>query len=73
HGAAAIPHQQTYGEWDAPSYAGADYGSYGGEPRRPRTPHPSPPTHRCIGDSSATTGRSHDPTTRTEEAWPLRR
>ncbi|WP_369169820.1 glycosyltransferase [Streptomyces sp. R28] len=29
--AAAIPQQQPYGDWDAPSYAGAEYGSYGGE------------------------------------------
>ncbi|MEU9208871.1 glycosyltransferase [Streptomyces sp. NPDC048415] len=28
---AAVPQQQTYGEWDTPSYAGADYGTYGGE------------------------------------------
>ncbi|MFE9807725.1 glycosyltransferase [Streptomyces sp. NPDC005548] len=29
--AGAVPHQQTYGEWDAPSYAGAEYGTYGAE------------------------------------------
>ncbi len=28
---AAIPQQQSYGEWDAASYAGAEYGTYGGE------------------------------------------
>jgi GT2 family glycosyltransferase len=28
---AAVPHQQSYGEWDAPSYAGAEYGGYGDE------------------------------------------
>jgi GT2 family glycosyltransferase len=28
---AAVPQQQTYGEWDTPSYAGAEYGTYGGE------------------------------------------
>ncbi|MFD9589560.1 glycosyltransferase family 2 protein [Streptomyces sp. NPDC059980] len=27
----AVPHQQTYGEWDTPSYAGAEYGTYGAE------------------------------------------
>ncbi|MFC5217582.1 glycosyltransferase family 2 protein [Streptomyces coerulescens] len=26
-----IPQQPPYGEWDTPSYAGADYGDYGGE------------------------------------------
>ncbi|WP_128375817.1 glycosyltransferase family 2 protein [Streptomyces cavernae] len=25
----AIPQQQSYGDWDQPSYAGAEYGSYG--------------------------------------------
>ncbi|MET7387920.1 glycosyltransferase [Streptomyces sp. NPDC005529] len=29
--AGAVPHQQTYGEWDTPSYAGAEYGTYGAE------------------------------------------
>ncbi|MER5474103.1 glycosyltransferase [Streptomyces sp. NPDC002685] len=31
--AAAVPHQQAYGAWDTPSYAGAEseYGTYGGE------------------------------------------
>ncbi|MET9834972.1 glycosyltransferase [Streptomyces sp. NPDC006385] len=28
---AAIPHQQSSGEWDTPRYAGADYGTYSGE------------------------------------------
>ncbi|MFF1682075.1 glycosyltransferase [Streptomyces sp. NPDC058256] len=28
---AAVPQQQAYGEWDTPSYAGAEYGTYGGE------------------------------------------
>lgn len=28
---AAIPQQQSSGEWDTPSYAGAEYGGYGGE------------------------------------------
>lgn len=26
--AAGVPHQQSYGEWDAPTYAAADYGQY---------------------------------------------
>ncbi len=26
-----VPQQQTYGEWDTPTYAGAEYGTYGGE------------------------------------------
>ncbi|WP_078916719.1 glycosyltransferase family 2 protein [Streptomyces viridochromogenes] len=29
--AAAIPQQQSHNEWDAPSYAGGEYGGYGGE------------------------------------------
>ncbi|AVH58338.1 MULTISPECIES: glycosyltransferase family 2 protein [Streptomyces] len=29
--ATAVPQQQTYGEWDTPSYADTDYGTYGGE------------------------------------------
>ncbi|MFD7710939.1 glycosyltransferase family 2 protein [Streptomyces sp. NPDC059786] len=29
--AAAVPQQQSYGDWDAAGYQGADYGSYGGE------------------------------------------
>ncbi|MCT9005668.1 glycosyltransferase family 2 protein [Streptomyces rhizosphaerihabitans] len=29
--AAAVPHQQAYGEWDSPSYANAEYDTYGGE------------------------------------------
>jgi hypothetical protein len=29
--AAAVPQQQAYGEWDTASYAGAEYGTYGGE------------------------------------------
>jgi hypothetical protein len=31
--AAAVPHQQSYGEWDTTAYAGAgaEYGAYGGE------------------------------------------
>jgi hypothetical protein len=29
--ATAIPQQQSYGEWDTASYAGAEYGTYGGE------------------------------------------
>ncbi|MFD4568908.1 glycosyltransferase family 2 protein [Streptomyces sp. NPDC058251] len=28
---AAVPQQQAYGEWDTASYAGAEYGTYGGE------------------------------------------
>ncbi|MEU1041808.1 glycosyltransferase family 2 protein [Streptomyces sp. NPDC005907] len=28
---AAVPQQQTYGEWDDAGYAGAEYGGYGGE------------------------------------------
>ncbi|MGW3415409.1 glycosyltransferase [Streptomyces sp. NPDC000888] len=28
---AAVPQQQAYGEWDTPSYAAAEYGTYGGE------------------------------------------
>ncbi|WP_079085125.1 glycosyltransferase [Streptomyces dysideae] len=28
---APVPQQQPYGEWDTPSYAGAEYGAYGGE------------------------------------------
>lgn len=27
----AVPQQTPYGEWDTPSYAGAEYGTYGGE------------------------------------------
>ncbi|MFE0103243.1 glycosyltransferase [Streptomyces sp. NPDC059009] len=26
-----LPQQQSYGEWEAPAHAGAEYGSYGGE------------------------------------------
>ncbi|MEV2236232.1 glycosyltransferase [Streptomyces phaeochromogenes] len=29
--AAQVPQQQTYGEWDTTTYAGAEYGTYGGE------------------------------------------
>lgn len=29
--ATAVPQQTSYGEWDTPSYAGAEYGNYGGE------------------------------------------
>ncbi|WP_406415689.1 glycosyltransferase family 2 protein [Streptomyces sp. NBC_01614] len=29
--AAAIPQQQSYGEWDTPGYSGAEYGNYGGQ------------------------------------------
>ncbi|GAA5037286.1 glycosyltransferase [Streptomyces siamensis] len=29
--AAAVPQQHAYGEWDTPSYAGAEYGTSGGE------------------------------------------
>jgi GT2 family glycosyltransferase len=29
--AGAVPHQQAYGEWDSPSYADAEYDTYGGE------------------------------------------
>ncbi|MFD4526367.1 glycosyltransferase [Streptomyces sp. NPDC058470] len=28
---AAVPQQQAYGEWDTPSYAAAEYGTYGAE------------------------------------------
>ncbi|MEU8865797.1 glycosyltransferase family 2 protein [Streptomyces umbrinus] len=28
---AQVPQQQTYGEWDTTTYAGAEYGTYGGE------------------------------------------
>ncbi|WP_405932121.1 glycosyltransferase [Streptomyces sp. NBC_00827] len=28
---AAVPQQQAYGEWDTPSYASAEYGTYSGE------------------------------------------
>ncbi|MFE6482694.1 glycosyltransferase [Streptomyces sp. NPDC057757] len=28
---AAVPQQQAYGEWDTPSYASAEYGTYGAE------------------------------------------
>ncbi|MER6425281.1 glycosyltransferase family 2 protein [Streptomyces sp. NPDC001137] len=27
----AVPHQQSYGDWDATGYQGADYGNYGNE------------------------------------------
>ncbi|WP_369235875.1 glycosyltransferase family 2 protein [Streptomyces sp. R21] len=27
----AVPQQQSYGDWETPSYAGAEYGTYGGE------------------------------------------
>lgn len=29
--AVAVPHQQAYGAWDTPSYANAEYDTYGGE------------------------------------------
>ncbi|TXS76437.1 MULTISPECIES: glycosyltransferase family 2 protein [unclassified Streptomyces] len=31
HAPAAVPHQQTYDDWETPGYGGADYGSYGAE------------------------------------------
>ncbi|WP_406477061.1 glycosyltransferase [Streptomyces sp. NBC_01615] len=38
---AAVPQQQAYGEWDAPSYAGADYGTYGGEQYQGQQQYPA--------------------------------
>ncbi|WP_406372365.1 glycosyltransferase [Streptomyces sp. NBC_00647] len=39
--AAAVPHQQAYGEWDTPSYAGAEYGTYGEEQYEGRQQYPA--------------------------------
>lgn len=38
---AAIPQQQSYGEWDAASYAGAEYGTYGGEQYQANEQYPA--------------------------------
>lgn len=38
---AAVPHQQAYGEWDTPSYGGAEYDTYGGEQYQGRQQYPA--------------------------------
>ncbi|WP_369247050.1 glycosyltransferase [Streptomyces sp. R41] len=37
----AVPHQQAYGEWDTSSYAGAEYGTYGGEQYQGQQQYPA--------------------------------
>ncbi|MGV9254933.1 glycosyltransferase [Streptomyces sp. NPDC003697] len=41
--APAVPHQQSYGEWDRAGYAGADYGGYGGDPYQGAQQYPAGP------------------------------
>ncbi|MDQ0991274.1 GT2 family glycosyltransferase [Streptomyces sp. V3I7] len=38
---AAVPHQASYGDWDRPAYAGAEYGTYDGEQYQDGTGHPA--------------------------------
>ncbi|MEU5343466.1 glycosyltransferase [Streptomyces sp. NPDC020766] len=40
--AAQVPQQQTYGEWDTTTYAGAEYGTYGGEQQYQGAPQQYP-------------------------------
>ena len=37
----AVPQQQSYGDWDTPSYAGAEYGTYGGEQYQGQQQYPA--------------------------------
>ncbi|MGW3424693.1 glycosyltransferase [Streptomyces phaeochromogenes] len=39
---AQVPQQQTYGEWDTTTYAGAEYGTYGGEQQYQGAPQQYP-------------------------------
>jgi hypothetical protein len=39
--AVAVPHQQSYGEWDTPSYANAEYDNYGGEQYEGQSGYPA--------------------------------
>ncbi|MFE2301474.1 glycosyltransferase family 2 protein [Streptomyces sp. NPDC059445] len=39
--AVAVPHQQAYGAWDTPSYANAEYDTYGGEPYEGQQGYPA--------------------------------
>jgi hypothetical protein len=38
---AAVPQQQSYGEWDTPSYADTDYAGYGGEQYKSAQQYPA--------------------------------
>lgn len=38
---AAVPQQQSYGEWETPAHAGADHGTYQGEQQYVEAPYPA--------------------------------
>ncbi|MCL8016393.1 glycosyltransferase [Streptomyces sp. AS02] len=59
--AAAIPQQQSYGEWDSPSYAGAEYGSYGGEQYPGGQQHPAGGAYDQTYQADPYQGGQYDP------------
>lgn len=59
--AAAIPQQQTYGEWDTPSYAGAEYGGYGGEQYQTGQQYPAGGAYDQAYQADPYQGGQYDP------------
>jgi GT2 family glycosyltransferase len=57
---AAIPQQQSYGEWDTASYAGAEYGTYGGEQYQANEQYP-PGTYDQSYQADPYQGGQYDP------------
>ncbi|WP_217213215.1 glycosyltransferase family 2 protein [Streptomyces sp. AC550_RSS872] len=59
--AAAIPQQQSYGEWDTRPYAGADYGGYGGEQYQTGQQYPAGGAYDQAYQADPYQGGQYDP------------
>ncbi|MGN9763480.1 glycosyltransferase [Streptomyces sp. SD31] len=57
----AIPQQQPYGEWDTPSYAGAEYGGYGGQQYEGGQQYPAGGTYDGTHQADPYQGGQYDP------------
>ncbi|MDC0773597.1 glycosyltransferase family 2 protein [Streptomyces sp. HD] len=58
---AAIPQQSSYGEWDTPSYAGAEYGGYGGEQHQGGQQYPAGGAYDQAYQADPYQGGQYDP------------
>ncbi|WP_079056221.1 glycosyltransferase family 2 protein [Streptomyces caeruleatus] len=59
--AAAIPQQQSYGEWETPSHAGAGYGGYGGDQYQPGQQYPAGGAYDQTYQADPYQGGQYDP------------
>ncbi|NUT25770.1 MAG: glycosyltransferase family 2 protein, partial [Streptomyces sp.] len=58
---AAIPQQSSYGEWDTPSYAGAEYGGYGGDQYQGGQQYPAGAAYDQTYQADPYQGGQYDP------------